>query len=303
MAKEIALGTGKHLKDDSTVGLKFDGDEVLVDGDDTGAGAIADAAISAHESANDHTDLHEHVNKSELDNITDAGSGIVISTAERNKVAAMDVVHYGDPLQTTVLLSAILEADCNDKERRFVEDELSDYFYDTTYAGGQPTDVPPDDQTGGTGFWRKVAIDGETAASIKTKYESNANTNEYSDAEKTKLGNVLGTGSGYIVSASERNLWNAPYITEYHVVTSGEVTTGYFELGWVPIDPQGLQIHEANGIIQVSKNASGLGSLVPDYHMLNQNQVHINNNGAATGLSENIVEGDILCIIYRRVIF
>ena len=30
----------------------------------------------------------------------------------------------------------------------------------------------------------------ETAASIKTKYESNADTNNFSDAEKTKLGNL-----------------------------------------------------------------------------------------------------------------
>lgn len=33
-------------------------------------------------------------------------------------------------------------------------------------------------------------VAGETAASVKTKYESNADTNAYTDAEKTKLANI-----------------------------------------------------------------------------------------------------------------
>lgn len=107
--------------------------------------------------------------------------------AEKAKVAAMDVTHYSAPLQDTTALAALAEASITDKERRYVEDELSDYFYDSTAVSG---DVAPTDQTGGTGFWRKVAVDGETAASIKTKYESNVDTNAFTDALLSKLNGI-----------------------------------------------------------------------------------------------------------------
>lgn len=107
--------------------------------------------------------------------------------AEKAKLGAIDAAHYGAPLQNTTELSALAEASLTDKERRYVEDEISDYFYDATAVSG---DIAPDDQTGGTGFWRKVAVGGETAASIKAKYESNADTNVFTDGEKLKLGNI-----------------------------------------------------------------------------------------------------------------
>ena len=95
--------------------------------------------------------------------------------------------HYGLPLANTTALTALTEASLFDKERRFVEGEISDFFYDATASSG---DFAPDDQTGGTGWWLKVVASGETAASIKTKYESNADTNEFSDAEQTKLAGI-----------------------------------------------------------------------------------------------------------------
>jgi hypothetical protein len=107
--------------------------------------------------------------------------------SEKAKLASIDAAHYGPPVQDTTALTAIAEADLTDKERRYVEDELSDYFYNATAVSG---DLAPDDQTGGTGFWFKVAVDGETAASIKTKYESNADTNAFTDAEQTKLAGI-----------------------------------------------------------------------------------------------------------------
>lgn len=104
--------------------------------------------------------------------------------AEKAKLASIDAAHYGAPVQSTTELTAIPEAELTDKERRYVEDELSDYFYNATAASG---DLAPDDQTGGTGFWFKVAVDGETAASIKTKYESNADTNAFTNAYKAAI--------------------------------------------------------------------------------------------------------------------
>ncbi len=119
-------------------------------------------------------------------------TGAEIKTAYENEAdtnAFTDalVEHYGVPLSTTIVLTALTEASLFDKERRFVEGEITDYFYDATAGSG---DLAPDDQTGGTGFWLKVVASGDTAASIKTKYESNANTNEFDDAEQTKLAGI-----------------------------------------------------------------------------------------------------------------
>jgi len=122
------------------------------------------------------------------------------SDAEKSKLAAIDAAHYGDPVQDTVALAAIPEASATDKERRYVEDDTSDYFYDVSAVSG---DVAPTDQTGGAGFWRRVTVSGETAASIKTKYESNADTNGYTNAEKSKLA-AIATGAEVNVKSD----WN-----------------------------------------------------------------------------------------------
>jgi hypothetical protein len=111
------------------------------------------------------------------------------TTSEKNKLSSIDATHYLAPLQTTVQLSALPQASISDKARVYVETELSDYFYDTTASSG---DIAPDDQTGGIGFWRKVAVGGETAASIKTKYESNPDTNAFTDSEKAIVATVSG---------------------------------------------------------------------------------------------------------------
>ena len=43
-----------------------------------------------------------------------------------------------------------------------------------------------------------------TDAEVKTAYENNTNTNAFTDAEKTKLGNISSTGSGSIITTAER---------------------------------------------------------------------------------------------------
>ena len=123
------------------------------------------------------------------------------STAEKNKLASIDATHYLPPLQTTVQLSAMPQADLSDKARVYVENELSDYFYDATASSG---DIAPDDQVGGVGFWRKVAVGGETAASIKAKYESNPDTNALTDARAAKVDAI-----DQSVSSAEKATWNA----------------------------------------------------------------------------------------------
>ncbi|GIZ08384.1 hypothetical protein [Flavobacterium sp. UMI-01] len=122
------------------------------------------------------------------------------STAEKNKLASIDATHYLAPLQSLADLSAMPQASISDKARVYVENDLSDYFYDATASSG---DVAPDDQVGGVGFWRKVAVGGETPTSIKTKYESNADTNAYTDADKAKV-----TAIDQSVSSAEKTIWN-----------------------------------------------------------------------------------------------
>jgi len=125
-----------------------------------------------------------------VDKITGKGlSTEDYTTSEKNKLASIDATHYLPPLQTTVQLSALPQAGLSDKARVYVEADLSDYFYDATASSG---DIAPDDQAGGIGFWRKVAVGGETAASIKTKYESNADTNAFTDTEQALVATVSG---------------------------------------------------------------------------------------------------------------
>jgi len=116
------------------------------------------------------------------------------SDALMAKLNSIDATHYGTPLQDLTALAAIAEADATDKERRYVEDEISDYFYNATATSG---DVAPTDQTGGTGFWMKVAVGGETAASVKAKLLSNPDTQNFGDGEQTKLSDQPATNSDY----------------------------------------------------------------------------------------------------------
>ena len=43
-----------------------------------------------------------------------------------------------------------------------------------------------------------------TDAEVKTAYENNSDTNAFTDAEKTKLGNISSIGSGSIITSAER---------------------------------------------------------------------------------------------------
>ena len=51
----------------------------------------------------------------------------------------------------------------------------------------------------------------ETAASIKSKYESNADTNAYTDAEKAKLAQQSGTNTGDETPASIKSKYESNY--------------------------------------------------------------------------------------------
>jgi hypothetical protein len=123
----------------------------------------------------------------------------VVALIDEHAPSAIADAHYAPPLADLPALRALTEASLIDKERRYIESEISDYFYDVDASSG---DEAPDDQTGGTGFWLKVVTSADTAASIKIKYESNPDTNEFDDAEKAKLGGIEG-GATADLSAAE----------------------------------------------------------------------------------------------------
>lgn len=144
--------------------------------------------------------------------------------AEKNKLNSLDANHYGAPLQTLLQLAALLEINLTDKERRYVEDENVDYFYDQTAISG---DVAPNDQTGGNGFWIRLPSGGDTASQIKTKYESNADTNAFTDSEKSDVALIGGLTSD--IQNNTNAIENLPPL-HVHADTTG------FEVSTVPIE-------------------------------------------------------------------
>jgi hypothetical protein len=88
-------------------------------------------------------------------------------------------------------------------------------------------------------------------------------------------------------------------ICEMHLVTSGEVTAGYFSLSQNPVAASIVQITPVGGPEQVNKQNVGATGATPDFDVLNTSELHFNNNGSATGLSEEIEENDILLINYE----
>jgi hypothetical protein len=88
--------------------------------------------------------------------------------------------------------------------------------------------------------------------------------------------------------------------TVMHAVTAGEVTAGYFTLSTTPLDPATVKAWIWKGARQINKQtAGGIAGATADFDILSNNQFHINNNGAASGLSEEIVAGNVLVIDYE----
>ena len=87
---------------------------------------------------------------------------------------------------------------------------------------------------------------------------------------------------------------------EIRVVTAEDVTAGFFLLQEIPAVPETVTIHVGGGSVQINKAVEIVGDTedLPDFVVLNDNQMHINNNGDATGLGGGIVEGQLLVIVY-----
>lgn len=230
--------------------------------------AINSAKVSADGVVTSHSD------------VTSAGSGIIISGAERTKLNAIEALADVTDATNVAAAGAVMEADTTTASMSFVIDEddmVSDLatkvptqqsvkaFVSSqltgakSYQGGYnaATDSPSlDDGTPIAGIASgdvydvtvagnfftiavevgdslRATIDSPTleahwtvvqanltAASIKSQYESNANTNAFTDAEQTLLGNQSGTNTGDEVAASS----TVSGIVELATIT--EVNTG-----------------------------------------------------------------------------
>ena len=86
---------------------------------------------------------------------------------------------------------------------------------------------------------------------------------------------------------------------EMHTIAAGEVTAGYFSLGSAPVNAQSVRMTVMGGPMQVNKQTIGATGATADFDILNSTELHFNNNGAATALSGDIEEGDILVLEYQ----
>lgn len=89
------------------------------------------------------------------------------------------------------------------------------------------------------------------------------------------------------------------YVQEMHKVTAAEVTVGYFTLDYTPSSTHRVAVTIVGGIQQVNKHLVGSTGLTPDFDVIDD-EIHINNNGDATGLSEEIVADDVLIVDYHE---
>ena len=86
---------------------------------------------------------------------------------------------------------------------------------------------------------------------------------------------------------------------EMHKITAGETTNGYFTLAVNPINAQSVFGNVVGGPQQVNKQVVGATGATPDFDVLNTNEFHFNNNGAATGLSGDLTTDDIVIVDYE----
>ena len=83
-----------------------------------------------------------------------------------------------------------------------------------------------------------------------------------------------------------------------HLVTAGEDTAGFLTLPSTPASAGIVSVTPVHGPQQVNKQIVGSTGATPDFDVLNNTELHINNNGTATGLTGEIATGDVLIIEY-----
>lgn len=83
-----------------------------------------------------------------------------------------------------------------------------------------------------------------------------------------------------------------------HKITAGETTNGYFTLPQTPVSVGEVTLFPQGGPPQVNKQIIGATGVTADFDVLSTNQIHFNNNGAATGLSEHLTTDHVVFITF-----
>ena len=86
---------------------------------------------------------------------------------------------------------------------------------------------------------------------------------------------------------------------EMHLITAGESTVGFFSLSETPINAQSVRVTIVSGGMKINKQVVGVTGVTADFDVINDIEIHFNNNGSATVLSENITTGDIAILEYQ----
>ena len=86
---------------------------------------------------------------------------------------------------------------------------------------------------------------------------------------------------------------------EMHLITAGETTVGFFSLSESPVNAQSVRISVVNGLPQNNKQTLGTSGETGDFDVLNTTELHFNNTGAATALSEDLDTGDVVIVEYQ----
>ena len=84
----------------------------------------------------------------------------------------------------------------------------------------------------------------------------------------------------------------------YKEIDATIVSNGLFTLSFNPEAADLVTLTPVGGPQQINKQAVGSLGITPDFDVLNTNEVHINNNGAASGLSEAFQAGDFVMVEY-----
>jgi hypothetical protein len=89
-------------------------------------------------------------------------------------------------------------------------------------------------------------------------------------------------------------------VQEMHTVTAAEVTAGYFSLANTPVNAQSVRMTVVGGPMQNNNQVVGATGVTPDFDVQNDTEIHINNNGSATGLSGDVEADDVLILEYQK---
>lgn len=89
------------------------------------------------------------------------------------------------------------------------------------------------------------------------------------------------------------------FITESHLITSADYTSGFFEISDTPINPISVSAYPVGGPMQINKTIVGLTGAVPDFEM-DANKVYFRNVDGHSGLVCDWTTDDVIIVSYYK---